>query len=310
MHINPRVSHQKYADGGPGLTVSDVLEMGRVTLKSAGMETPALDSSLLLRHVMHLSQEDLLMFPKRPIEVEKFSELQDLIKCRSAGVPVSRIIGHREFWSLPFLLTPAVLDPRPDSESLVETSLQVVSDLNSVNCIADLGTGTGCLLLALLSEFQSAVGIGVDISAAAITVAQENARILNLSARSHFVVGDWGSPFSASFDLIVANPPYISDSLLCTLADEVKHDPELALAGGLDGLDAFKSLAPHLARLLTRNGTAVVEVGEGQALAVRQLLEAEGLKISGSGYDLAGHERCIIANREEKFRVKQKKGLE
>ena len=293
-----------------GVTAGEALATARVALGAAGIDTSGLDASLLLGHCLGLSRETLLGHPERLLDAVQYGEFAALIARRGGGEPVSRILGEREFWSLPFGLTPAVLDPRPDSECVVETALAAVSESHSALRVADLGTGTGCLLLALLTELPNATGVGLDISVDAVAVARANARVLGLDARAHFVAGDWGAPLAGPFELIVVNPPYIPEPRLSGLAAEVAHDPRLALAAGADGLAAFRALAPHLARLLGTGGRAVLEVGDGQATAVQRLLEAAGLAASGSGYDLAGRERCIIANRRENLPVKRKKGLE
>ena len=284
--------------------------MGRRELQAAGVRTPGLDAHLLLAHGLGLARETLFGHPELGLSAAESRDFEALIARRSAREPVSRILGRREFWSLPFALTPAVLDPRPDSECVIEAALAEARDPDAALRIADLGTGTGCLLLALLAELPNAYGIGLDISAGAVAVARTNARALELDARARFVVGDWGAPLAGPFDLIIANPPYVPEPVLPMLDAELAYDPWLALAGGTDGLAAYRALAPHVARLLATGGRAVLEIGDGQLEAVQGLLGAVGLALSGRGRDLAGRERCIIVGAGENLRVKRKKGLE
>ena len=280
-------------------TVGEALATGRITLQAAGVRTPGLDARLLLAHCLGLARETLFGHPEQALSAADSRDFEALIARRSAREPVSRIVGRREFWSLPFALTPAVLDPRPDSECVVEAARVEARDPEAALRIVDLGTGTGCLLLALLAELPNATGIGLDISAEAVAVARTNARALGLDVRARFVVGDWGAPLAGPFDLIIANPPYVPEPMLPALDGELAYDPRLALAGGADGLAAYRGLAPHVARLLAVGGRAVLEVGEGQLVAVRGLLEAAGPALRGIGHDLAGRERCIIVGASE-----------
>jgi release factor glutamine methyltransferase len=212
---------------------------------------------------------------------------------RARREPVSRIVGRREFWSLDFMLSPATLDPRPDSECLIEAALAAAPE-DAATLVLDLGTGSGCLLLAFLSERKRATGLGVDLSADAVATARENAARLGLAERARFAVGDWGAGVTGGFDLILCNPPYIPAGDIEGLAPEVAHhDPRLALAGGEDGLEAYRELAPELARLLRPRGRAVLEVGHGQADAVGRLMAAAGLSTHARRADLGGIERCL-----------------
>jgi release factor glutamine methyltransferase len=216
---------------------------------------------------------------------------------RAGHEPVSRILGHREFWSLDFALGPATLDPRPDSETLVEAALAACPDRPLR--VLDLGTGTGCLLLAVLHDRPAAFGLGVDRSEAAAGTARANARALGLADRAAFLVGDWATALDARFDLILSNPPYIPEAEIAALDPEVRdHDPHLALSGGADGLDAYRDLAVALPGLLVPGGTAVVELGIGQAADVAALFRAAGLDITATPHDLAGIPRCLVAKKE------------
>jgi release factor glutamine methyltransferase len=214
---------------------------------------------------------------------------------RAPREPVSRILGRREFWSLEMKVTPATLDPRPDSESLVGAVLARIAEPSAAIRILDLGTGCGCLLLALLSELPRARGLGVDIDLEALAAARDNARGLGLAARAGFAKSDWGRDLVGSWQLIVSNPPYIKDSAIADLAPEVaRYDPPRALSGGEDGLEAYRQLAPQISRLLAADGMAALEVGRGQADAVERLLGEAGLRTLDRTRDLAGIERCLV----------------
>jgi release factor glutamine methyltransferase len=211
--------------------------------------------------------------------------------------PVSRILGRREFWSLDFHLSPATLDPRPDSETLIDEALAGIPDRKAPLSVLDLGTGTGCLLLALLSELPNAAGTGIDRSEEAVATATANARRLGFGQRARFAAGDWGAGLSERFDLVVSNPPYIPEAEIETLAPEVvRFDPLAALAGGPDGLDAYRTIVAQLSNLLKSNGKVIFEVGAGQAADVAALLVTAGFSGIGTRRDLAGVERAVFGH--------------
>lgn len=273
-------------------------------LRAAGVESPELDARLLVQHALGLSREALLTEPRRPLSEAERARIDALVGRRVAREPVSRILGRREFWSLEFTLSPATLDPRPDSETVVEAVLEALPDRSAPVRLLDLGTGTGCLLLALLSELPQAQGVGIDCDPEAVATACANAERLGLAGRARFVQADWRHPEALlartgdDFDGVVANPPYIPESDIDGLAPEVsRFDPRLALAGGGDGLEAYRRLAPLAARLVRPGGVVAFEVGAGQAAAVMDLLARSGLAVLPPRRDLAGVERCIRARR-------------
>lgn len=277
-------------------TVRDAIDRAARQLAAAGIEEPRRDARLLLADALGVGQGALLTADDRPIDARAAARFAAHVARRAAREPVSRILGVREFWSLPFRLTPATLDPRPDSETLIEAALAAVPDRAAPLRLLDLGTGSGCLLLALLSELPQATGLGVDNDSAALAVAAENARALGFAARAEFRRGDWGHGLAERFDLVVANPPYIAEGDIAGLAPEVAlHEPRGALAGGVDGLDAYRLLAPQLAGLLRDGGSAVLEFGRGQSHDVEGLLTAESLEIRGFRGDLGGTVRCVVA---------------
>jgi len=241
------------------------------------------------------------------------SRLDALLARREAREPVAYLTGRCEFWSLEFAVTENVLVPRPDSETLIEAALAAVGDKNRALGVLDLGTGSGCLLLALLSELPAAGGLGVDVSEAALAVAARNAAALGLEGRADFMLSDWDAGVSGGvegrFDLVAANPPYVADGEFAALEPEVaRFEPRLALAGGADGLDCYRLLAPRLGRLLAAGGKAFVEIGAAQAEAVTGLFESGGLRVVSVHPDLAGRPRVIEA--ENILTIKWRKRLE
>ncbi|RIK96553.1 MAG: peptide chain release factor N(5)-glutamine methyltransferase [Proteobacteria bacterium] len=269
-------------------------------LAAAGIETPDLDARLLVGLVTGLDLTGLTVAAERPLTAAEGARLADLVQRRLDGWPVARLAGAKEFWGLSFTLDAATLVPRPDTETVVEAALHLLHGRrNEPLRIADLGTGTGALLLALLSELPRAYGIGTDISRAALAPARANATRLGLAARAGFVASDYAAALGESFDLIVSNPPYIATAEIATLPREVReHDPHLALDGGPDGLAAYRRLLPQAAGRLRRGGTLVVEVGAGQADAVADLMRAAGFSEVGSRADLGGILRAVGGRKD------------
>lgn len=277
-------------------TVGDLLRSTARDLAAGGVPLPALEARLLVGHALGLSREVLFAHPLRPVEAAAAAAVAGMVARRRRGEPLAYIVGEREFWSLPFAVGPDVLIPRPDSEAVVETALNLSGDRTRPLRILDLGTGSGCLLLALLDEYRRAraAGIGVDRSEAAVACARGNAGRLGLDDRCGFACADWGAGLTGPFDLIVSNPPYIDADGFAGLDATVRcFEPRAALDGGPDGLDAYRALVPHLARLLGPGGLAVLEIGLGQRHAVTRLLAAGGLEPVAVGHDLAGHERSL-----------------
>lgn len=260
-------------------------------------EEAGLDARLLIEAASGLSHVALIASPQATLG-EAAGRLSAMAARRIAGEPVSRILGAREFWSMAFRVTPDTLDPRPDTETLIEAALDLfAARRGDALRIVDFGAGTGAILAALLREFPRASGIGVDLSEAAAAVARENLTALGLAGRSAIVVGDWDGGLSGTFDLIASNPPYIPSADIAGLAPEVRaHDPRLALDGGADGLDAYRALAPLAARRLAPGGLALFEVGIGQAGAVVDLCRAAGLAPLAPRLDLGGTARVVAAS--------------
>lgn len=256
--------------------------------------TAKLDARLLLNHALGVKAEERLeedvVLPQSKIEV-----FNSYIARRAQGEPTSRIIGRRDFWQSTFKLKPNVFDPRPETELIVEIAL---GDEQEHRKILDLGTGTGSIVLSILAERSQWRGVGLDISPAAVCLAQENASALGLSHRVHFICANWLWDFSGAFDIITCNPPYIEAGQIKTLAKEVKdHDPHQALSGGADGLEAYRALARLTPNLLKQGGKLLLELGAGQAEAVRALFEARAWHKS-LHKDLAAIDRVLLLEKK------------
>lgn len=275
------------------------------TLRQAGIDSPEADARLLIGHALGLDRTALMTNSERRLRADEIAAIDALAARRLKREPVSRIVGAREFWSLPLRVSKDVLVPRPDTETVVEAALDFVvhSGLRLERLrILDIGTGSGALLLALLSELTNATGIATDISAAAIDVARGNAERLGLSARCGFAVCDIAAGVNGPFDLIVSNPPYIAHGEIAALESEVRdYDPALALDGGLDGLDAYRAIAAEAKRLLAPGGRLIVELGAGQEQGVRALFTKSGMIVDEARPDLAGIPRALSASFAPEF---------
>lgn len=247
--------------------------------KDAAIDGAELEARLLLGHVTGLDLTGLITQGERVLTPDEAARLDGFVTRRLAGEPVARIIGSREFWSLPLSLSAETLVPRPDTETLVEKALELLAESNiAAPRILDIGTGSGAILLALLSELPQAFGVGTDISVAALTIARANAHSLGRAGRAGFVACDYAAALTGPFDLIVSNPPYIPSGDIAGLDIEVRrHDPRRALDGGPDGLDAYRRIIPESVPLLPPGGALVVEIGQGQEGEVATLMRAAGL---------------------------------
>lgn len=279
----------------PAGTVGFFLCRAGQHLRAAAIETPRMEARLLLAHAMGCRQEDLLRDPRAAVPAPAAARFGDLLRRRLDHAPVAHLLGVQEFWSLPFAVSPATLIPRPDSEALVEAALEAFPDPAVLRRVLDLGTGTGCLLLAVLSEFPAATGLGLDRVPAAAALARENAARLGLGDRARFVAADWAAPIIGRFDLVLSNPPYIESATIPGLMPEVaRHEPASALDGGADGLDAYRAIAAALPGLLAPRGRAILELGQGQEAAVTAIAAAHGLRSLGCRADLGGVPRALV----------------
>ena len=286
------------------LTLGAALAGAVARLEAAGIDGAGFDARLLVAAALGIERPALIA--ERPLTAAEQARLEAMVARRAGREPVSRILGRRGFWTLDLMLGPATLDPRPDSETLVEAVLAdpVARDRRAALRLLDFGTGSGCLLLALLAELPNSTGIGVDRSLDALDIARANAAAAGLAGRAAFRQGDWGAGLTGGFDVIVSNPPYIPAAEIAALEPEVRcFDPLLALDGGVDGLDCYRALAPEIARLLAPAGIAAIEIGQGQAVAVAELLRSAGLAVGPIRRDLGGVERCVVARRPEKSRI-------
>lgn len=280
------------------ITLGDAIRHATEKLAAAGIDSPAVDARLLIAHALSCDRTALLARAEQNTLPHDLETIQAFIDRRLNHEPVARILGRREFWGLSFALNEATLEPRPDSETLIDAVLSLFPDKRAGIRILDLGTGTGCLLLALLHEYPKATGVGIDRAPRAVEQAQENARQLGLKKRAKFRVGDWFNGINDVFDLIVCNPPYVTTTEMPDLMLEVRnHDPLAALDGGWDGLDAYRTVLPALPRFLNRHGCAVFEVGQGQAGAVQKMFRAAGFPDLRTFKDLGGVERCVTGRK-------------
>lgn len=288
-------------DPRAGLTVEQARREVAKLLASRSVDTAELDARLLVGHALSLDLTGMVRAANRTLTSGESDRLNDLANRRLAGEPVARILGHKEFWGLQLALSAATLVPRPDTETVVELALEMLraNPARQGTRIADLGTGTGAILLALLSELHGAVGVGTDISQEALETARGNAARLGFSDRASFIRCDYAAGLTGSFDLIVSNPPYIRSNEIASLAVEVRdHDPQKALDGGPDGFDAYRTLIPQAARILSPGGTLVVEAGQGQAARIEALMTAAGLAPHGAPKaDLSGILRAVGARK-------------
>jgi release factor glutamine methyltransferase len=285
-------------DAFAGQTVETARRALMARFKRASVDSADLDARILVGSVLGLDLTGLIAAAARILTDDESERLEGFARRRIAGEPAARIIGLKEFWGLPLRLSPATLVPRPDTETVVEAALEILpaeSRRDSPLRIADLGTGSGAILLALLSELPEAFGVGTDISVQALRTARDNARQLGFAARAAFLACDFAAALSGPFDLIVSNPPYIRSAHIASLDPEVRnHDPHRALDGGFDGLDAYRLIAPQAARLLAPDGALVVEVGHDQSGDVQAVLTAAGLAPARPPKsDLAGIRRAV-----------------
>ncbi len=283
----------------PTLTLAQAHQRAATLLAAAGIETPKGDARVLLCEAAGIDHAALLRDPDQPLGDDAAARLQAFVERRLQREPVSRILGRREFWGLTLTVTPDVLDPRADTETLVAAAIDELRGRRDEPLrILDLGIGSGALLCACLSEFPCAFGIGTDRSEAACRVARQNLAACGLGARGAIVRGDWGEALSGGFDLVVANPPYIATPALAGLAPEVRdYDPHPALDGGPDGLAAYRAIAADLARLAAPGGVAVMETGFDQADSAAACFRAVGFTSISLKRDLEGQPRALVLRR-------------
>jgi len=303
------VATRKPAGERAGITVGEALGAAGRKLRAAGIDQPGLDGRLLLGYALDVSQTELILRHDDLLETRAGRRFEALVYRRAGGEPVSRIFGRREFYGRRFRLDPAVLDPRGDTETVVECALELARRQTLVQAenegrhfrLLDLGTGSGAILLTLLAEWPEATGIGVDISAAALRIAALNAVDLGVWERCEFVCSDWDAALAGGYDFILCNPPYIASAQIDRLDPDVAvFDPRQALDGGADGLDAYRAVAKLAAGRLADGGWLLVEIGQGQGQEVTTIFSNAGLVCCAPRPDLSGIDRVIAARVDTK----------
>lgn len=283
-----------------GVSLQQACEVMTQAFRAAGIGEPQADARILAAHALRLTRAQIISHAERKLDQRELDALTARATRRLAREPVSRILGAREFWGLNLAIDPSVLDPRPDTETVVEAALDWIATRHLKNeklRVLDIGVGSGALLIALLSELPAAIGVATDKSIDALKLARSNAQRLGFAERCTFVACNFTDALRGPFDLIVSNPPYISSAEIPALAPEVReHDPLLALDGGEDGLAAYRAIASDAPRLLVPRGRLVMELGQGQAESVSALVRAAGLSIETPiQRDLSGINRALCA---------------
>ena len=265
-------------------------------LKLSGVESASMETRILLAHSLNISDAIIIGYPETLVDSEHIDIIKSKINRRISGEPISYIVGSREFWSLSFKVTPDTLIPRQESELLIDLALQNISDHKLPLSILDLGTGSGCLLLSLLSELPFARGVGIDISQPALNVAINNAKDMNLSSRVSFQNRDWFEGLEGQFDLILSNPPYIKRNKIPNLAAQIRDfEPVLALNGGNDGLEHYRRIGQDCSKKIAPSGFLLLEIGASQAVDVSDILLKSGLSKVKVYTDFSNLDRCILA---------------
>lgn len=257
------------------------------------METPDLDARLLIQHVMDWQHADLILNADKIVPDDQVAQIKQIADRRVSGEPIDHIVGHREFYGRTFLISRDVLSPRPETEALVEQGLSVISDVEKPH-ILDLGTGSGAIIITCLAECPLALGVATDISAAALSIARQNAVTHKVDPRIRFLRGEWFEPVEGQYDLILSNPPYITDADMARLDREVRNfDPDIALRGGVDGLTAYRIIIAQAPAYLTPGGWLCLEIGYDQGDSVPALMAQAGFTDIRLKRDLSGQARIV-----------------
>ncbi len=278
------------------LSLRSAVKFGENSLAALGFDTPRLDAELILSWALNIDRIAIILLPEKELTSDEHVRFTQAITRRAQCEPVAYIIGKKEFWSMSFIVTLDTLIPRPDSETLIDVASRKLTFDHPKN-ILDLGTGSGCLLLAALQEFPNAYGIGVDQSAAAVAVAGRNAVLLDMADRAQFRTGDWLKDIEGQFELILCNPPYIAESERQNLSRDVAdYEPESALFAGTDGLDHYRIIIPQLSGLLSDNGIAVFEIGYNQAKRVEEIAFEAGFHAT-LYQDIGRRDRALLLKK-------------
>ena len=271
--------------------IDQLLKESVIQLKHSGIDNPVREVRLMLAAILNTTHEQILFNPPHILTSEQMNQLEDWVCRRCKREPLAKIIGKKEFWGRDFFVTKDTLDPRPDTETLIDVILNLASNDKPLR-VLDLGTGSGCLILTLLAERPSWTGVGGDFSLAALAVAQKNAENLNLSKRVSFVRSDWFQDVEGVFDVIISNPPYIARNEV--LSDETLYDPENALFADDGGLAGYRKILESASRFLTPSGFVVFEIGYRQAAAVTEIAQSFEFYLLSFHQDLAGRDRCLV----------------
>ena len=273
--------------------LDDLQKLIAKTFLDNKITTYSLDARIVLREVLNLDEKEFILQPKIQVSSGNLGKIQKIVERRLKGEPISKIFGRRDFYSSTFLISTEVLDPRPESELIVDIANNFILDKKFKN-VLDLGTGSGCILLSILKENKKINGIGTDISFDAINIAKQNSSNLNLDERSLFLVSNWFDSIDSSYDLIVSNPPYISSAEITNLSRGVKnYDPLISLDGGSDGLVCYKEIADGANRIIRKNGRLILEIGYNQADAVIKIFESKEFYLLKKYNDISGLDRIL-----------------
>ena len=278
------------------LSLKAAAKFGENTLSAIGIDTARLDAELILSWALGIDRIAIILLPERELTSDEHVRYTQAIARRAQHEPVAYITGSKEFWSMSFIVTSDTLIPRPDSETLIDVASRKLTFEHPKN-ILDLGTGSGCLLLAALQEFPAAHGLGIDRSAKAVAIAKRNADILELADRANFQIGNWAEGIDAQFDLVLCNPPYIAESERSGLMRDVAdYEPASALFAGADGLEDYRRVLPEMPAILEKNGICLIEIGNTQAAAVQAIAAQSGLK-STVYQDMGRRDRVLLLTR-------------
>lgn len=279
------------------MQLKTLLDAAISDLNDAHIPTALLDARLLLQHAANITQETVYLEPELIISKDVIAIYNQFIDRRVNHEPVAKIIGSKAFWSSDFIVNKYVLDPRPDSEVIIETAISLFPNKNDTIRVLDIGSGSGCLLLSILKEFPNATGIASDISSEALKVVKQNIELLELKDRAKCIQQNWADDLVEKFDLIVSNPPYIPSKDILNLEPDVKdYDPMLALDGGDDGLDPYRYLSKQISTLLKPEAYAILEFGCGQGESVKQIFMQQNYIINEMLFDLSSIERAIVVS--------------
>lgn len=276
------------------MKIKELWEISKKKLKKRGIENPSLEINILLSKILNIDEKNLILNFEKNLSSEQFKRFEKSLERRLNGEPISHIIGKRGFWDFEFIVNENVLDPRPDSETLIEAVLEVYKNKDERLKILDLGVGSGCLLITLLKLFPNASGVGTDISLKALDVVKKNAEKLSVQNRIKLIQSDWNKNVEEKFNIIISNPPYIPTKKIQTLQKEVRDfEPRQALDGGKDGLDCYRHLAKNVGQNLAKNGRIFLEIGKGQESDIVKIFQKNGFKLKFAKKDLGGIVRVL-----------------